>query len=356
VRRSTRLHQLTAALLLIGAVGCNSPTTSPPKTNADVEVKLRGMGSSFVRPMMDRWIQDFTSAKGGEVNYQAGGSTAGVKAMLEKSVDFGATDAGLTTAQLETARKGGGVVYVPLVMGGIVPAYNLEGLGGELHLTGAVLAGIYLGDIKKWSDDRIKHIQGNESLRLPDKDIAVVYRSDGSGSTNIFTDYLIKASPEFKKEYPAPANTVKWKVGSGESGTAAVAGFIRKTPYSIGYVELTYAIQNKIAYAFVQNKEGKFVKASVESVSEAGAQALKDHIPDELFFSITDAPGEQSYPIAGTTWAVFYAQQPAGMGSQLVSFFGWVVHDGQELAKGLDYSRLPPKLVEKIDAKLKTVK
>ncbi len=343
--RATHVHLLAAAVLAAGAAGCGR--------NAD---SLRGAGSSFVKPLMDRWVAEYARAKGGEVNYQATGSTNGIKSMIEKAVDFGATDAFLTEVQLNAARDargGGAVLHVPLVMGGIVPAYNVEGAREPLTFTGAVLAEIYLGTIRKWNDPKLQAI--NKGVPLPDKQIAVVYRSDGSGSTNIFTDYLCKVSKDFKEQIGS-GTSVKWKVGSGENGTAAVAGYIRGTKNSLGYVELTYALQNKIQFGKVRNRAGKDIVASLQSVREAATQAFKEkEPPEDLRFSITDAPGEGSYPLAGTTWAVLYAEQPPDTGRRLVDFFSWVVHDGQKYAEGLDYAPLPEEMVMQIDAKLKAI-
>jgi phosphate transport system substrate-binding protein len=351
---------MLAALLITGGVGCNKGQDGSTQSDGSKSTEgLRGAGSSFVKPIMDRWVQEYAKAKGAKINYQAQGSSAGIKAMIEKSVDFGATDAYLTAGQLKEAQdaKGGGtVVHVPLVMGGIVPAYHLEGITEPLNFTGEVLAEIYLGKIKTWNDAKLKAI--NPGVAMPDKKIAVCYRSDGSGSTNIFTDYLCKVSPEFKQEV-GMGTKVKWPdgVGGGENGTSGVAGFISKTPNSIGYVELTYAIQNKILYGKVKNKAGKYVEASLESVREAAAQSFKEkEPPEDLRFSITDAPGEGSYPVSGTTWAVCYANQPSATAASLVAFFSWVVHDGQQYAADLRYAPLPDNLVKKIDAKLQTIK
>jgi phosphate transport system substrate-binding protein len=239
-------------------------------------------------------------------------------------------------------------------MGGIVPAYNVEGVKEPLNFTGEVLAEIYMNKIKKWNDPKIKAI--NEGVALPDATIAFCYRSDGSGSTNIFTDYLCKVSAEFKKEIGS-GTSVKWKEGQGENGTAGVAGFVSKTPNSIGYVELTYAIQNNLRHGKVKNKAGKYVAASLESVRAAAEQTFKEKAPPEdLRFSITDAPGEGSYPLAGTTWAVCYAEQPPETGKHLAAFFSWVVHDGQQFCEGLHYAPLPASLVKAIDAKIQKIK
>jgi phosphate transport system substrate-binding protein len=300
---------------------------------------------------MDKWVAEYTKAKGGEINYQPSGSSAGIKSMIERSVDFGATDAFMKDDLIKKAKdaeNGGEVLHIPLAMGGIVPAYNVEGVEKSINFTGEILSEIYLGKIKKWDDDKIKKV--NEGITLPSKEIAVCRRSDGSGSTNIFTDYLSKVSEEFKKEI-GTGTTVTWKVGTGENGTSGVAGFVKKTPNSIGYIELTYALQNKIAFGAVKNQAGKFVRADLKSVSEAAARSL-EKVPADLRFSITDAPGDGSYPISGTTWAVVFAKQAPETGKQLADFFTWVIHDGQKLAEGLDYAPLPAGMVSKIEVKI----
>jgi phosphate transport system substrate-binding protein len=365
MRRTTRLYLPGAAVALaLGLlVGCTGPDTGKgPSTNPSkgggtpgAKVGLRGGGSSFVKPMMDAWVAEYKKSTGAEVNYQAMGSTAGINAMIEKSLDFGATDAYLTGPQIKKAQEaqgGGDTLHVPLVMGGIVPAYNVEGVTEPINFTGAALADVYLGNIKKWSE--LGKIPGNENLKLPDKNIAVVARADGSGSTNIFTDYLCKVSPEFKDKI-GQGTKVNWKVGSKEEGTSGVAGFIKGTANSLGYVELTYALQNKIQYGKVENDAKKMVRADIASVRAAAAAALKEKIPEDLRFSITNATGNDSYPLAGTTWAVIYVKQTPETAKALTDFFSWVIHDGQKLTEGLNYAALPPVLVEKIDAKLKTI-
>jgi phosphate transport system substrate-binding protein len=249
---------------------------------------------------------------------------------------------------------GGEVIHIPLVMGGIVPAFNLPGVD-SLNLSGEVLAEIYLGKITKWNDAKIK--ADNPDVKLPDLDILVVKRADSSGSTNIFTDFLSKVSPDFKKDV-GTGTTVKWPEGikgSAEPQTSGVAGFVSKNKGAIGYIELFYALQNKIAFASVKNHEGKFVKANLESVTKAAENSLKN-IRDDLRFSLTNAPGAESYPISGTTWAVLYVKQPEDKAKELVAFLTWVTHDGQKYCKDLDYAKLPDGLVKKIEAKLKEIK
>jgi phosphate transport system substrate-binding protein len=354
VTRATLVHLLAAAFLLAGLTGCaKDDSKGGGSSSSGAKASLRGAGSSFVKPIMDKWVAGYTKAKGGEINYQATGSTQGIENMIDKSVDFGATDAFMSQEQLDKARdaKGGGtVLHVPLVMGGIVPAYNVKGVDRPINFTGEALADIYLGNIKKWSE--LKKIKGNEDLNLPDENIAVVSRSDGSGSTSIFTEYLCKVSPEFKSKV-GQGTKVKFPIGSAEKGTSGISGFLEKAANSIGYIELSYALQHKLSYGNVQNRAKKFVRCDVKSVRAAAEYALKNAIPEDFHVSITDASGDESYPLAGTTWAVFYTQQPRDTGAALVDIFTWVIHEGQKEAESLQYTPLPAALVSKIDAKLK---
>jgi phosphate transport system substrate-binding protein len=316
---------------------------------------IQGAGSSFVKPVMDRWVAEYTKNKGGEINYQATGSGNGIDSMIARSVHFGATDAFMTDEQLKKAREaanGGEVLHLPLVMGGIVPAYNLEGIDKPLHFTGEVLADIYMGKITKWNDPKLQAL--NEGAKLPAEGIAVCGRSDSSGSTNIFTDYLSKVSPEFKEKVGV-GTKVDWKV-TGENGTSGVAGFLKKTANSLGYIELTYALQNKISYGAVKNQVGEFVLADLNTVKTAAENSLGT-IPEDLRFSITNAPGKGAYPISGTTWAVVYVKQPKEeVAKALTEFFTWVIHDdGQKAAEKLHYAPLPAGLVTKIEASLQKI-
>jgi phosphate transport system substrate-binding protein len=341
------------ALLLGCSDSKNTGTNTVSGPRPGSKAKLRGAGSTFVKPLMEKWVKEYDKLRGGEVDYQGGGSSVGVNGMLDKSLNFGGTDYFLPDSLLDEARqKGGEVIHIPLVMGGIVVAYNVPGVDKPIHFTGEALADIYLGKITKWSD--LKKIAENKDLNLPDKEIAVVARSGGSGSTNIFTDYLAKVSKEFKDQI-GQGPTVKWKLGSTQKDTAGMTGFISKTENSLGYIEQTYAKQSKLAYGVIQNQAKKFAACTVASVRAAAAAALKDHIDENLRFSITNAPGDDSYPLAGTTWAVVYAKQEADVGPALVEFFSWVIHDGQKFAEPLDYARLPDDLVPKIDAKIKTI-
>jgi phosphate ABC transporter phosphate-binding protein len=332
--------------------GGNSSNSSGGGTGAGSSVKLTGSGSSFIKPAMEKWASKFHEAKGGRINYQGGGSGAGVTNMIDRSQAFGCTDAYMNEEQLKKAKEakdGGEVIHIPLAMGGIVPAYNLEGLEKPVNFTGEILAEIYMGKIKKWNDPKLVAV--NAGAKLPDKDIAVCRRGDPSGSTAIFTDFLAKVHPEFKNKIGSGTKP-DWTVGTAEKETAGVAGFVKNAAFSLGYIELTYALQNKIAFGAVKNVEGEFILADLESVSKAAANSLKE-IPDDLRYSITNAPGQGSYPIGGTTWAVMYVKQPGDQGKQLAQFFRWIIHDGQPFAKELHYAPLPEGLVKRADEKLK---
>jgi phosphate transport system substrate-binding protein len=316
--------------------------------------RLNGGGSSFINPLMTKWTQEYGKSKGVQINYQSIGSSAGIQKMTSKEFDFGCTDAPLTAQQLQAARRAGGeVVHVPLVMGGVVPIYNLAGVSGTLNFSGPVLADIFMAKITKWNDPKIVAL--NRGANLPNQDIVVVRRADGSGSTYILADYLAKVSPEWKDKMGV-SNTLEWPTSTvGARGTEGVAGQVKQTAGSIGYVELLYALQNNIQYGAVQNADGAFVRASLESVMAAAAGALRT-LPDDFRFSITNAPGKDAYPLSGTTWAVLYASQ-AKAKPAMVSFLRWALaSQGQGVARELQYAPLPRALVEKVDKKLDTLR
>lgn len=338
------------ALALVGCGGCGNSGSSVARSG----MRLNAGGSTFVNPMMTKWADLYEKQKGAKVDYSATGSGNGIQQMISKTIDFGCTDAPLNDEQLKKAQgTGGAVVHVPLVMGGLVPAYNLPDVSMPLKFSGPALADIYLGKIKKWNDAPLQSL--NPDVKLPDLDIAVVYRSDGSGSTYIWTDYLSKVSPEFEKTI-GKATSVKWPTGIGQKGTEGVAGHVGRTPGAIGYVELLYALKQNIKYGAVQNKDGQFVQANLESVT-AAADSFLTEIPDDLRYSLTNVAGPKSYPISGTVWAVLYADQTNNPnGKELVEFLRWVLHDGQAQAADLHYARIPPGLVERVDKKLTEVK
>ncbi len=338
-----------AFLSLLGCYGCSTGTR-----------KLSGSGSTFIKPIMDKWIEAYTQEKGGlEINYQSTGSTAGIKQMTDQAVDFGCTDAFMTEEQLQVAAKRGGeVVHIPLVMGAIVPAYNIKGVDRPIRFSGEVLGRIFLGDIKKWNDPALQKL--NEDVKLPDLNIAVVHRTEGSGSTFLFTSYLQKVSASWQQSGVGAGTAVKWKTGTGEQGNPGVAGFLSQTEGSIGYIELYYARLKKdeIQYGAVQNHDGQFIRADLHSVTAAADSALQDkkRITDDLSIDLLDAPGAESYPISGTTWAVLYVDQEPQRGKTLVDFLSWATHEGQKYNESMHYARLPEALVQRIDEKLKKIK
>jgi phosphate transport system substrate-binding protein len=349
VERITKGLSLGLAFLVL--TGCGGCTKS--------SAKLSGSGSTFVKPIMDKWIEAYAKEKSDlEINYQGTGSTAGIKQMTDQAVDFGCTDAFMTEEQLEVAKKqAGDVVHIPLVMGAIVPAYNLKGVDKPINFTGEVLGQIFLGDITTWDDPALKKI--NEGVDLPKKKIAVVHRTEGSGSTFIFTSYLQKSSTSWKDSGVGVGTTVKWKTGTGEQGNPGVAGFISQTEGSIGYIELYYALlkQDEIKFGGVQNPAGKFILADLKSVTRAAENSLEDkkRVTDDLNMDLLNAPGEESYPISGATWAVLYTKQDAQRGKALVDFFTWATREGQKYNESMHYARLPEALVKRIDEKLQKI-
>jgi phosphate transport system substrate-binding protein len=354
------LKWLTAAVLMAG-VGCGP--TSDPKSggsgSSKTQARLSGSGSTFIKPIMDKWTSEYTKTAGGDINYQGLGSGAGIKNMTDKAVDFGCTDAFMSEKQLENAKKGGGeIIHVPLAMGAIALAYNVPGVDKEkpLNFTGELLAEIYMGKVTKWNDPKIQEL--NAGVKLPDKAIAPVHRSDSSGSTSIFTEFLSKHSTDWRADVGAGV-VVKWPqgVGVGEDKTAGVAGAITKAEGSIGYVELFYALQNKIPFGALKNSDGKFIKPSLESVSAAGAGLVEaKKVPADLRYSLVDAPGADSYPLSGTTWAVLFVNEPAEQGTALKAFLSWVLTKGQDYAKGLDYAPLPESLAKLAQEKVSSIK
>ena len=311
---------------------------------------LTGAGASFPFPLYSKWFAEYKKVDGAlSINYQSVGSGGGQKQIIEQTVDFGASDGPMTDDSLGKA-KGGKLLHIPTVAGAVVMFFNVEGVT-NLKLDGPTIADIYLGKIKKWNDPAITG--QNPSIKLPDAEIAVVHRADGSGTSYIFTDYLSSVSPEWKQK--VGTNTaVSWPVGLGGKGSEGVTGQVKQTPNSIGYVELLFAIQQKLPYADVKNSAGKYIKASLESVTAAlgGAQ-----IPDDFRFSMVNAPGAEAYPISGATWLLVYEQQKdAAKGKKLVEFLKWTAGDGQKFAKDLGYAPLPDALQKRVLERLATIK
>ncbi|HXJ89866.1 MAG TPA: phosphate ABC transporter substrate-binding protein PstS [Candidatus Binatia bacterium] len=315
------------------------------------QTTLNGAGATFPYPMYSKWFSEYSKLHSDiQINYQSIGSGGGIRQVTAGTVDFGASDMPMTDKQLQDAKAK--ILNIPTVLGADVPAYNIPGVTGELKFTPEVLAGIFLGKISRWNDKAIT--TANPDVTFPDKEIIVVHRSDGSGTTFIWTDYLSKVSPEWKTSVGADTS-VRWPVGMGAKGNEGVSGLIRQMSGSIGYVELIYAVQNKIPFGSVRNSAGTFVKASLQSVSAAAASAPK--MPADFRVSITNAPGKDAYPIASFTWLLIPAQsKDANKGKILREFLGWMVSDGQQMTSALEYASLPDNVVAKVKEAIKQVK
>ena len=312
-------------------------------------VTLNGAGASFPFPLYSKWVSEFNKIHPKvRINYQSIGSGGGIKQISEQTVDFGGTDAFMKDDAL--AKLGGKLHHIPTTIGAVGVTYNLKGAPAGLKLSGDVLAGIYLGEIKRWNDPRITGL--NAGVDLPADEIRVVHRSDGSGTSAVFTDYLSKVSPAWKEKVGA-GTSVSWPAGLGAKGNEGVTGQVKTTPSSIGYVELAYAVQNNLPYATLKNRAGAFVEPRLESISAAAASVP---MPDDFRVSITDAPGGEAYPIAAFTWILVYeAQKDRGRGLSLASFLQWAVRDGQKFGAALHYAPLPAEVVTKVEAKLRAL-
>jgi phosphate transport system substrate-binding protein len=315
------------------------------------QTTLNGAGATFPNPMYSKWFSEYHKLHPDvQVNYQSIGSGGGIRQVVAGTVDFGASDMPMTDKQLQEAKTK--ILNIPTVLGADVPAYNIPGVSGELKFTPEALAGIFLGKISKWNDKAIASV--NPGVNLPNQDIIVVHRSDGSGTSFIWTDYLSKVSAEWKSQVGADTS-VKWPVGLGGKGNEGVAGSIRQLSGAIGYVELIYAVQNKIAYGSVRNSAGAFVKASLEGVTAAAASAPK--MPDDFRVSITNAPGKDAYPISSFTWLLIPAQsKDPAKGKILADFLNWMVADGQKMTAELSYAPLPENVAAKVKEAIKQVK
>jgi phosphate transport system substrate-binding protein len=316
---------------------------------ASAQMMINGAGATFPYPIYSKWFDEYANVDPSvRFNYQSIGSGGGQKQIMAQTVDFGASDGPMSDDNLSKAP--GKLLHIPTVAGAVVITYNLEG-NPALKLDADTIAGIYLGTIKKWNDPTIAAT--NPGTKLPDKDIVVVHRSDGSGTTFIFTDYLSKVSSEWKSK--AGTNTsVSWPAGIGGKGNEGVSGQVKQTPGAIGYVELIYAIQNKMPYADIKNSVGEFAKPTLDSVTAALATA---NIPDDFRFSMTNAPGKGAYPIAGATWLLVYQQQKdATKGKKLVEFLKWALTKGEAMAKDLDYASLPESVQQRVLKRIDEIK
>ena len=307
------------------------------------QTQLNGAGATFPYPIYSKWFDEYHKLHPDiQINYQSIGSGGGIRQLLTGTVDFGASDGPMSDEQLAQAKVH--ILHFPTVLGADVPSYNIPGVNSELNFTPDALVGIFLGRITKWDDPAIA--RENPSVKLPKQDIVVVHRSDGSGTTYIWTDYLSKVSGEWQSKV-GKGTSVNWPVGLGGKGNEGVTGVVKQTPGAIGYVELIYAIQNKLPFGRVKNTAGVFVKADLNSVTEA-AQGAAANMPEDFRVSITNAPGKGSYPISSFTWLLIPQQiAPANKGKVLVDFLKWMVGDGQKYTTALAYAPLPKAVVAK---------
>jgi len=314
---------------------------------ADSALSITGAGATFPYPMYSKWFDEYHKKNSNlEINYQSIGSGGGIKQVTEGTVDFGATDGPMNDDQLKAYqdKHGFGILHFPTVLGADVPAYNIPGVTSELNFTPEAIAGVFLGKITKWNDPAIAG--PNKGVNLPANEIVVVHRSEGSGTTYIWTDYLSKVSEEWKTKVGKGAS-VNWPVGLGAKGNESVAGTIKNTPNSFGYVELIYAIQNHMPYGRVRNSAGAFIKADLASVTAAAAGAAKN-MPEDFRVSITDAPGKAAYPISSFTWLLVPAKfSDATKRDAIKGFVKWMLADGQNYTEALSYAKLPKEVVAK---------
>src|SRR5258708_10934322 len=322
---------------------------------ADSALSITGAGATFPNPMYSKWFDEYHKKNANiQINYQSIGSGGGIKQVTEGTVDFGVTDGPMNDEQLKgyQDKHGFGILHFPTVLGADVPAYNSLGVTAELNFTPEALAGIFLGKITKWNDPAISGV--NKGVALPGNDIVVVHRSEGSGTTYIWTDYLSKVSEEWKTKVGKGAS-VSWPVGLGGKGSEGVTGQIKNTPNSIGYVELIYALSNNIPYGSVKNSSGSFIKADLASVSAAAAGAANT-IPDDFRVSITDAPGKNAYPISSFTWLLIPEKfSDAAKRDAIKGFVKWMLKDGQNYTEQLSYAKLPKEVVAKEEKALAKV-
>lgn len=332
--------------MLVGAVLTLAVLTSA----AVAQTNLNGAGATFPYPIYSKWFNEFQKVHGVQINYQSIGSGGGIRQLQAGTVDFGASDMPLDDTQLKEMGKT--IIQFPTVLGSVVPAYNVPGVSGEIKFTPEALAGIYLGHISKWNDKALT--SANPGLKLPDQDIVVVHRSDGSGTTFVWTDYLSKVSPEWKSKVGSNTS-VKWPVGLGGKGNEGVAGVVQQQPGALGYVELIYALQNKITFGPVKNAAGTFVKASLDSTTAAAASVK--NMPADFRVSITNAAGKDVYPIASFTYLLVPTEwKDQTKKTAMVNFLTWMLNNGEPMVTALNYAPLPKQVAERERARLKEIR
>ncbi|HLL77724.1 MAG TPA: phosphate ABC transporter substrate-binding protein PstS [Pyrinomonadaceae bacterium] len=336
------------ALALTAACG---PRGGGGPSGGSSSARVQGAGASFPAPLYQKWLSEYRRVNASaSIDYQSTGSGAGVKQFSEGTIDFGATDQAMTDEELQKVQ--GEVVHIPTALGAVVVTYNLSGVSQPLRFSPDVLADIFLGRITRWNDPRVA--ADNAGVQLPDAQIGVVHRSDGSGTSAVFTDYLSKVSPEWKQRVgvnKAPT----WPVGQGGKGNEGVTGMIKQQPNTIGYVELAFARQARLPVALLKNAAGNFVEPSLDAVTAAAAESVAT-TPEDLRVSVTNAAGAQAYPIASYTYVLLHREQrDAAKGKAVVDFLWWALHDGTEHARALDYAPLPPEILKRVEAKLNSI-
>jgi phosphate transport system substrate-binding protein len=347
----TRLLTLVVAGAAAVAVSACGSTGGDQAQQSTQTLQINGAGATFPFPIYSKWFDEYHKLHPNlQINYQSVGSGAGIRQLVNQTVFFGATDGPMTDEQQSGAP--GRILHLPTVLGAVVPIYRIENLDAQLKFSGAVLADIFLGKITKWNDAAIAKL--NPGVSLPNSDITVVHRSDGSGTTYVWVDYLAKVSPEWKSKVGV-GTSPSWPVGVGGKGNEGVSGLVTQTPGSIGYVELIYALQNKISYGQVQNTNGDFVSASIESVTAAAAAAAAT-MPGDFRVSITNPPGAGVYPVSSFTWMLLYENPMDKMQAKaMVDFMKWALTDGQKFATELGYASLPAGVVQLEMAALDTI-
>jgi phosphate transport system substrate-binding protein len=337
------LTLLIAAAVTIGGLACSGGSGGGTTS-------LQGAGATYPNPLYQKWISEYSKLHPNvRIDYQSIGSGGGQKQIKERTVDFGASDSFMSDQDLKSAP---GLLHIPMVLGAVVITYNLQGLSQPLRFSPDVVADIFLGKIKRWDDARIK--ADNAGVSLPAADITIVHRSDGSGTTGVWVDYLSKISAEWKEKVGV-GTSVNWPVGIGGKGNEGVTGQVKRTPNTLGYVELIYALQNNLPVALIKNKSGNFVPASLESVTAAAVGALQN-TPEDLRVSITDSSGPNAYPVSSYTYILAYQdQKDAAKGKALVDYLWWCIHDGEKFTADLKYAPLPPEIVKRAEQKINLI-
>jgi phosphate transport system substrate-binding protein len=345
LRMSCALLVLSLILLSLGCSG------NPGGGGAGSSVRLNGMGATFPKPIYDKWVSEYGKLNPNvQIDYQSQGSGAGIKGIQAQTIDFGASDAPMSDADLKGAS--GEILHIPTVLGAVVITYNLAGVSQPLQFSPETLADIFLGKIKRWDDEKIK--ADNAGVQLPAEEIRVVYRADASGTSAVFTEYLSAISPEWKTNVGADKSP-KWPVGQGGKGNEGVMGQIKQQPNTIGYTELTYALNSKLPVAKIKNGAGKFVEPTLDAITAAAAESVAQ-MPSDLRASIVNATGENAYPISSYTYILAYRdQKDAAKGKSLVDFLWWAIHDGEKFARDLKYAPLPPEIVKRAEEKINSI-